>query len=87
MRDCMNKQNDVLKIIISFIAGMSVICAASFARDLVKIHQAATRKPILKVMSLIPGGWITPWKEIYYIVYDNGDYDETEEFQLADIEI
>lgn len=86
----MKKLNTKRKIIIFIVAVLSVIaviCSAVFVHGLIQKHRIATRKPILKVMSMIPGGWITPWKEIYYIVYDNGDYEETEEFQLADIEI
>ena len=82
----MKKLNTKRKIIIFIVAVLSVIaviCSAVFVHGLIQKHRIATRKPILKVMSMIPGGWITPRKEIYYIVYDNGDYEETEEFSTS----
>ncbi len=84
----MKKLNTKRKIIIFIVAVLSVIaliCSAVFVHGLMQKHRIASRKPILKVMSLIPGGFL-PSKNIYYIVYDNGDYEETEEFQLADVE-
>ena len=49
-------------------------------------QRLATRTPILKVVSVCKGLFALPSKDIYYIVYDNGDYEETEKFELKEIE-
>ena len=79
----MKNKSIILKVIVSVVAVAAVICAVSLTRDLMKKHRIETRKPILKVMSRSSGGWITSGKEHFYIVYDNGDYEETEEFQCS----
>lgn len=83
----MKNKSIILKVIASVIAVAAVICAVSLTRDLMKKHRIETRKPILKVMSRSSGGWITSGKEHFYIVYDNGDYEETEEFQCSGTEV
>lgn len=83
----MKNKSIILKVIVSVVAVAAVICAASLTRDLMKKHRIETRKPILKVMSRSSGGWITSGKEHFYIVYDNGDYEETEEFQCSGTEV
>lgn len=83
----MKNKSIILKVIVSVVAVAAVICAVSLTRDLMKKHRIETRKPILKVMSRSSGGWITSGKEHFYIVYDNGDYEETEEFQCSGTEV
>ena len=83
----MKNKSIILKVIVSVVAVAAVICAVSLTRDLMKKHLIETRKPILKVMSRSSGGWITSGKEHFYIVYDNGDYEETEEFQCSGTEV
>ena len=83
----MKNKSIILKVIASVVAVAAVICAVSLTRDLMKKHRIETRKPILKVMSRSSGGWITSGKEHFYIVYDNGDYEETEEFQCSGTEV
>lgn len=83
----MKNKSIILKVIVSVVAVAAVICAVSLTRDLMKKHRIETRKPILKVMSRSAGGWITSGKEHFYIVYDNGDYEETEEFQCSGTEV
>ena len=83
----MKNKSIILKVIVSVVAVAAVICAVSLNRDLMKKHRIETRKPILKVMSRSSGGWITSGKEHFYIVYDNGDYEETEEFQCSGTEV
>lgn len=83
----MKNKSIILKVIVSVVTVAAVICAVSLTRDLMKKHRIETRKPILKVMSRSSGGWITSGKEHFYIVYDNGDYEETEEFQCSGTEV
>ena len=54
----MKKPNGLLKIIISFVAGMAVMYSAFFARDLIQFYRVMTRKPILKVISIVQGGFL-----------------------------
>ena len=82
----MNK-SIILRAIVFAVAVVAVICTVSLTRDLMKKHRIETRKPILKVMSRSSGGWITSGKEHFYIVYDNGDYEETEEIQCSGTEV
>lgn len=81
----MKKLNIGLKIILSILTVIAIICSAFFIRSLIQKHRIATRKPILKVIAMSPGGWITSWKEHYYIVYDNGDYKEIGEFAVSEV--
>ena len=81
----MKKPNGLLKIIIAFVAGMAVMYSAFFARDLIQFYRVMTRKPILKVISIVQGGFL-PSKNNYYIVYDNGDYKEVDEFEPTEVE-
>ena len=83
----MKNKSIILRAIVFAVAVVAVICAVSLTRDLMKKHRIETRKPILKVMSRSAGGWITSGKEHFYIVYDNGDYEETEEFQCSGTEV
>ena len=83
----MKNKSIILKVIVSVVAVAAVLCAVSLTRDFMKKHRIETRKPILKVMSRSSGGWITSGKEHFYIVYDNGDYEETEEFQCSGTEV
>lgn len=83
----MKNKSIILRAIVFAVAVVAVICAVSLTRDLMKKHRIETRKPILKVMSRSSGGWITSGKEHFYIVYDNGDYEETEEFQCSGTEV
>ena len=83
----MKNKSIILKVIASVAAVVAVIGTVSLTRDLIKKHRIKTRKPILKVMSRSSGGWITSGKEHFYIVYDNGDYEETEEFQCSGTEV
>ena len=83
----MKNKSIILRDIVFVVAVVAVICAVSLTRDLMKKHRIETRKPILKVMSRSAGGWITSGKEHFYIVYDNGDYEETEEFQCSGTEV
>lgn len=83
----MKNKSIILKVIVSVVAVVAVICTVSLTRDLIKKHRIETRNPILKVMSRSSGGWITSGKEHFYIVYDNGDYEETEEFQCSGTEV
>ena len=83
----MKNKSIILRAIVFAVAVVAVICTVSLTRDLMKKHRIETRKPILKVMSRSAGGWITSGKEHFYIVYDNGDYEETEEFQCSGTEV
>ena len=83
----MKNKSIILRAIVFAVAVVAVICTVSLTRDLIKKHRIETRKPILKVMSRSSGGWITSGKEHFYIVYDNGDYEETEEFQCSGTEV
>lgn len=83
----MKNKSIILRAIVFAVAVVAVICTVSLTRDLMKKHRIETRKPILKVMSRSSGGWITSGKEHFYIVYDNGDYEETEEFQCSGAEV
>ena len=83
----MKNKSIILRAIVFVVAVVAVICTVSLTRDLMKKHRIETRKPILKVMSRSAGGWITSGKEHFYIVYDNGDYEETEEFQCSGTEV
>lgn len=83
----MKNKSIILMVIASVAAVVAVIGTVSLTRDLIKKHRIETRKPILKVMSRSAGGWITSGKEHFYIVYDNGDYEETEEFQCSGTEV
>ena len=83
----MKNKSIILRAIVFAVAVVAVICTVSLTRDLMKKHRIETRKPILKVMSRSAGGWITSGKEHFYIVYDNGDYEETEEFQCSGMEV
>ena len=83
----MKKNNTGLKVIAFVLAFVSIVSSVYLIRSLVKKHRIETRKPILKVMSRSSGGWITSGKEHFYIVYDNGDYEETEEFQCSGTEV
>ena len=83
----MKNKSIILRAIVFAVAVVAVICTVSLTRDLMKKHRIETRKPILKVMSRSSGGWITSGKEHFYIVYDNGDYEETEEFQCSGTEV
>ena len=83
----MKNKSIILRAIVFVVAVVAVICTVSLTRDLMKKHRIETRKPILKVMSRSSGGWITSGKEHFYIVYDNGDYEETEEFQCSGTEV
>lgn len=83
----MKNKSIILKVIASVAAVVAVIGTVSLTRNLIKKHRIETRKPILKVMSRSAGGWITSGKEHFYIVYDNGDYEGTEEFQCSGTEV
>lgn len=83
----MKNKSIILRAIVFAVAVVAVIGTVSLTRDLIKKHRIETRKPILKVMSRSSGGWITFGKEHFYIVYDNGDYEETEEFQCSGTEV
>lgn len=83
----MKNKSIILRAIVFVVAVVAVICTVSLTRDLIKKHRIETRNPILKVMSRSSGGWITSGKEHFYIVYDNGDYEETEEFQCSGTEV
>lgn len=83
----MKNKSIILRAIVFVVAVVAVICTVSLTRDLIKRHRIETRNPILKVMSRSSGGWITSGKEHFYIVYDNGDYEETEEFQCSGTEV
>lgn len=83
----MKNKSIILRAIVFTVAVVAVIGTVSLTRDLIKKHRIETRKPILKVMSRSSGGWITFGKEHFYIVYDNGDYEETEEFQCSGTEV
>jgi len=83
----MKNKSIILRAIVFAVAVVAVICTVSLTRDLMKKHRIETRKPIVKVMSRSSGGWITSGKEHFYIVYDNGDYEETEEFQCSGTEV
>lgn len=76
------------KIIIICSVTLSVLIAltAIFVIKYTEKQRVATRKPILKVVSVAKGLFALPSKDIYYIVYDNGDYEETKPFDLKEIE-
>ena len=82
----MKKNNTGLKVIAFVLAFVSIVSSVYLIRNLVKKHRIETRKPILKVMSMSSVGWITPRKPHYYIVYDNGDYEEVNQFEISDID-
>ncbi len=82
----MKNKSIILRAIVFVVAVVAVICTVSLTRDLMKKHRIETRKPILKVMSMSSVGWITPRKPHYYIVYDNGDYEEVNQFEISDID-
>ena len=83
----MKNKSIILKVIVSVVAVAAVICAVSLTRDLMKKHRIETRKPILKVVSESQSGMMVLRKNHYYTVYDNGDYEETEEFQCSGTEV
>lgn len=76
------------KVIIFCSVALSVLIALSaiFVIKYTKKQRIATRKPILKVVSVAKGMFALPSKDIYYIVYDNGDYEKTQPFHLKEIE-
>ena len=96
----MKSNSVILKVVISVAAIVAIISSVVLARGLIEKHRIATRKPILKVMSMSSVGWITPRKphsvsrsgimvsrkNHYYTVYDNGDYEEVNQFELSDID-
>lgn len=82
----MKKNNTGLKVIAFVLAFVSIVSSVYLIRSLVKKHRIETRKPILKVMSRSLGGWITSGKEHFYIVYDNGDYEEVNQFETSNVD-
>ncbi|MGN0493200.1 MAG: hypothetical protein ACI4F7_06085 [Acutalibacteraceae bacterium] len=76
----MKKLNTGLKIVISTVAVIAIIGSAFFIRDSIQKHRIATRKPFLRIEAKVPNFWIFKGDTDYYIVYDNGDLEKTEEF-------
>ena len=82
----MKSNSVILKVVISVAAIVAIVSSVVLTRGLIEKHRIATRKPILKVMSMSSVGWITPRKPHYYIVYDNGDYEEVDKFEISNVD-
>lgn len=82
----MKNKSIILKFIASVAAVVAVIGTVSLTRDLIKKHRIETRKPILKVVSESQSGMMVLRKKHYYTVYDNGDYEEVNQFEISDID-
>ena len=67
----MKKLNVGLKIILSILTVIAIICSASFIRSLIQRHRIATRKPFLRIETKVPNFWVLIGSKNYYIVYDN----------------
>lgn len=79
----MKKLNTGLKIVISIVAVIAVIGSAFLIRDSIQKHHIATRKPFLRIEAKVPNFWVLKGDTDYYIVYDNGDLEKTEEFSTS----
>lgn len=79
----MKKLNTGLKIVISIVAVIAVIGSAFLIRDSIQKHRIATRKPFLRIEARVPNFWVLKGDTDYYIVYDNGDLEKTEEFSTS----
>ena len=79
----MKKLNTGLKIVISIVAVIAVIGSAFLIRDSIQKHRIATRKPFLRIEAKVPNFWVLKGDTDYYIVYDNGDLEKTEEFSTS----
>lgn len=79
----MKKLNTGLKIVISIVAVIAVIGSAFLIRDSIQKHRIATRKPFLRIEAKVPNSWVLKGDTDYYIVYDNGDLEKTEEFSTS----
>lgn len=74
------------KIIISSAAVIVVLLSVWLIHGAIqKVHEA-NRVPILQVVSRGTGIGIFSGNDYYYLVYDNGDYEEIDEFSVADVE-
>ena len=82
----MKSNSVILKVVISVAAIVAIISSVVLARGLIEKHRIATRKPILKVVSVSRSGIMVSRKNHYYTVYDNGDYEEVNQFELSDID-
>lgn len=82
----MKKLNIGLKIILSILTVIAIICSASFIHCLIQRHRIATRKPFLRIETKVPNFWVLIGSKHYYIVYDNGDLEKTEEFSGSQAE-
>ena len=83
----MRNNRTVLKVVISVAAIVAIVSSVVLTRGLIEKHRIATRKPILKVVSESQSGMMVLRKSHYNTVYDNGDYEETEEFQCSGTEV
>ena len=82
----MKNKSIILKVIASVAAVVAVIGTVSLTRDLIKKHRIKTRKPILKVVSESQSGMMVLRKNHYYTVYDNGDYEEVNQFETSNVD-
>ena len=82
----MKNKSIILKVIALVAAVVAVIGTVSLTRNLIKKHRIETRKPILKVVSESQSGMMVLRKKHYYTVYDNGDYEEVNQFEISDID-
>lgn len=82
----MKNKSIILRAIVFAVAVVAVICTVSLTRDLIKKHRIETRKPILKVVSESQSGMMVLRKKHYYTVYDNGDYEEVNQFETSNVD-
>ena len=82
----MKNKSIILKFIASVAAVVAVIGTVSLTRDLIKKHRIETRKPLLKVVSESQSGMMVLRKKHYYTVYDNGDYEEVNQFETSNVD-
>ena len=83
----MKNKSIILRAIVFAVAVVAVICTVSLTRDLIKKHRIATRKPLLRMETKVPNFWTLIGPKKYYIIYDNGDYEKTEEFTALNTEV
>lgn len=83
----MKKNKKVLKNAAFALILILIVSSASLTRDLMKKHRIATRKPLLRMETKVPNFWTLIGPKKYYIIYDNGDYEKTEEFTASNTEV
>ena len=78
----MNILNKKHKIVIG---ALSIITVFLVYVGIQKINEM-TRTPFLKITTRSRVSWLSSGKDYYYILYDNGNLEETEMFYQSDVE-